>query len=187
MLTFMKVSVAIVLSMKRAQDDAKWDVSGARKKDGIGLMAYGTEFFRAALMASFFVFAPSVQASVIDRVHLEARPAAKFQVVDSGSGFQTLLVVSNAAYDVSIEGVIGEVNVDIKSSGNFRGRSFGSGAQTPGVQADTVMVASAFETVIYKGDRATAARPGSLWDQAVQVTVTYDSMATPIISINARD
>ena len=127
------------------------------------------------------------QASVSDRVMFDAKPAAKFQVIDSGEGTQSILVVTNAPFDVSIAGVIGEVSVDVTTSGQAQGRSFGAGAQHPGESEDRHHLATPLEAVIYEGQRATAARQGSLWDQAVHMTISYDPIATPRISVTPRD
>jgi|GEM_PF-3379863 len=142
---------------------------------------------KATAITALCVIAPSAQASVTDRVSLEVRPAAKFQVVDSGEGFQTLLVATNAPFDISIEGIIGEVSVDLSTSGQVRGRSYGASAQTPGAIETTTQVASPFGGVIYESQYATAAQSGSVWDQAVQLTVNYDPLADPRISVEARD
>lgn len=150
-------------------------------------MTLVSTFFKTSLIGMMFCAASPAQANIIDRISLEVRPVAKFKVVDSGAGFQTLLVVSNAAFDVSIEGVLGEVNIDVSSTGQVGGKVYGSGAQLPGAIQTTTHVVSPLGAVVYESDRATAAHTGTLWEQAVHFTISYDPIAKPRISVDAQD
>lgn len=119
-------------------------------------------------------------AQIVHRVAFEVRPiVTAVEIPTSEPGVSRYLVTSNAGFGVRANGVIGEVQVDVKVSGAMSGAiRFGDAAQLPGPETGCAQ-ASGLSSDIYIADRKTAASPGTAPEQAVVFEFAYDIEARP--------
>ncbi len=98
-------------------------------------------------------------------------------------GETTLLVASNAAFNISSIGMVGNVTVTVEKTGDIGGTTFGASAQLPGQRTQSTFLTTAFETSIYQADEKTAYRQGSPIDQAVLIRISYSGVVHPEIKV----
>lgn len=122
-------------------------------------------------------------AGTSDRVQFEIKPRVVSQIVSRAKGETKILVASNAAFNVSAAGMIGDVTVTIEEAGHIDGTSFGASAQLPGDRTQTTFVTTAFETPIYQAEEKTAQHSGTPLEQAVLIRISYSGLVHPEIKV----
>ena len=141
---------------------------------------------KTKLLAAFVgleILALPVAAKMVDKVEFEVPARVIVAEADLGiAGQSSYLVASNAPFVVEVEGVIGDVSVEVNASGQLGTLDYGSQAQLPGAR-QSCTTASRLVTRVYTSKRKTAESQGDITEQAVRVDVTYDTVAEPRIRI----
>lgn len=142
-------------------------------------------YFLMAFLAIEVLSLPAA-AQIVQRVSFEIRPqVTAVEIPTAEPGFSRFLVASNAGFGIKADQIIGDVNVSVHVSGTISGEShFGHAAQLPG-QKEICAQSTGLDTVVYKADRKTAARPGTPPEQAVVFEIRYAEAAQPTFSFVA--
>lgn len=119
-------------------------------------------------------------AQIMQRVSFDISPIViAAEIPTSEPGVSRYLVTSNAGFGVQANDLVGNVNVDVYSSGPLGGgKQFGASAQLPGPETGCA-VATGIDSKIYLADQKIAASPGSPAEQAVIFEFRYDAAARP--------
>ena len=119
-------------------------------------------------------------AQIFQRVSFNAPPVViAAEVPTSEPGVSRFLVTSNAGFGVQATDLVGNVTVEVQSTGPLGdGKQYGGAAQLPGPKSGCA-VATGFDSNIYIADRKIAATRGSVAEQAIMFEFRYDVAATP--------
>lgn len=102
-------------------------------------------------------------------------------------GLSRYLVMSDAEFVVNASHMTGDVDVNVFVSGNMGGGvRFGDAAQLPGAKVTCATITDSGSKV-YDADRTTAARPGTVPDQAVVFEFAYAPESRPQFEFIAGD
>lgn len=102
-------------------------------------------------------------------------------------GVSLFIVSSNAPFNVTAEGMIGELSVEVEASGVFGAQPFGSAAQLPGDATACATLLGPHEQTVYRATQKTAAKRGDGVEQAVMVTFRYHQAASPRFEFTTDD
>lgn len=124
-------------------------------------------------------------AQIVDRVRFSApERVIVADLPNETEGMRSYLVASNTPFAVEVSGVVGEVDVEITTTGDIAGMSYGTHATSPGL-ASTCVQGRLAPIEAYRSERRTAATRGRVQDQAVRVDVSFDPLAEPAIQLVA--
>ena len=126
------------------------------------------------------------QASSLDSVSFSIAKVAAVKVLPSTENKQFFLVATNSPFEILAEGAIGEITVSVQAQGIADGVSYGGSSQRPGAARRCAQLTSFMSQSIYRAQRRTALRPGSMLQQSVLVTVTHGEFAKPKIKISSK-
>ena len=94
-----------------------------------------------------------------------------------------IMIASNAPFFITVQGIAGEICVQITLSGTMQGKKFGVNAQLPGHERTCRTLKSTDKQVIYTANRKTALLPGSPLSQSIVAHISYTHDATPVFFI----
>lgn len=132
-------------------------------------------------------FAIPATAVMVDRISFNVPQKVIAVPMPSETGQAVFLVASNSAFAVISSGAMTEISVDIEQSGHHAGVDFGAKSQMPGEATGCAMPTTLQASRIYTAGFKTAKRRGSPQQQAVKITVTYDSDMSPDIDVISMD
>lgn len=124
---------------------------------------------------AFAAFKDRVSFTIPQHVVVSEIPATK--------GQSQFLVASNGPFAIVSKGVMSEMNVTVSTRGSVDGTTYGQKSQSPGDSTACNMPNSPAASRIYTAFTKTAAQRGTPEEQSVLITVNYDPLFEPELSI----
>ena len=127
-------------------------------------------------------FAIPATAQIVERIAFSIPPRVSAVQLNTEPGLEQYIVSSNSAFTIISEGAVGEIDVDVKVSGQINNVHYGNKAQNPGNLHSCALPTNELPYVIYNGERKTAAKRGKVLEQSILIEMRYDPALKPTIS-----